>query len=69
MQKIELNLPGMTCETCARKIETAVFKQQGVDNIEFDFKTRNVTVTFDESSLSSQNIKNSIKEAGYEVVG
>lgn len=68
METAEFNLPGMTCETCAEKIENAVTKQQGVDNIKFDFKTRNVTVAFDENSTNSKIIKDTIKNAGYEVI-
>lgn len=68
METAEFNLPGMTCETCAGKIETAITQYQGIFNIKFDFKTRNVNVTFDENMVDSNSIKSAIKNAGYEVV-
>lgn len=67
MQTAELNLPNMTCESCAQKIENAV-KHAGVDNIKFDFKARNMTVEFDEEKTSLNQIKSAVKNSGYEVV-
>ena len=67
METTEFNLPSMTCESCAGKIESAV-KAAGADDIKFDFKTRNVTVTFDEEKIDRKGITSVIRKAGYEVV-
>ncbi len=67
MQTAEFNLPGMTCESCATKIESAV-RHAGANDINFDFKTRNVTITFDEQKTSQEQLKSVIRNTGYDVV-
>ncbi len=67
MKAVEFNLPGMNCESCAEKIENRV-KNAGASDIEFDFKTRNVKITFDDEKTDGDTIKKVIRTAGYEVV-
>lgn len=67
MAKAEFNIPSMSCKSCADKIESAV-TQAGGNNVSFDFKTKNITVVFDEGKLNKHEIKNVIKNAGYEVI-
>lgn len=67
MQTAEFNLPNMTCESCAEKIETAI-KQAGANSVEFDFKTRNATVVFDDVKTNYDTLKSAIKTLGYEVL-
>jgi len=67
MKTAEFNIPSMTCETCAGKIENAL-KIAGTNNVKFDFKTRNVTISFDENQIKKDDIKNIIRTAGYDVI-
>ncbi len=67
MKAVEFNLPNMTCESCAEKIEDYA-KHAGASNIKFDFKTRNVSIFFDETKTNGDTIKEAILKAGYDVV-
>ena len=67
MKTAEFNIPSMTCESCADKIENAL-KDAGTNNVKFDFKTRNVTISFDENKIDKDDIKNIIMNVGYDVI-
>ncbi|MGE5330070.1 MAG: heavy-metal-associated domain-containing protein [Deltaproteobacteria bacterium] len=66
MDILEFNIPGMTCETCAGRIKSAL-ANTGVTDISFDFKTRNASLTYDNQKTNPQEIKRLIRKAGYEV--
>ncbi|MGE5473654.1 MAG: heavy-metal-associated domain-containing protein [Ignavibacteriales bacterium] len=66
MDILEFNIPGMTCESCAGKIKSAL-TTVGVTDVSFDFKTRNASVTYDNQRTNPEEIKKVIRKAGYEV--
>jgi copper chaperone len=61
-----LNVQGMSCQHCVNSIETAL---KGIGAIgKVDLTNKQVEVTFDESKLSLEQIKETIEEQGYDVV-
>ncbi|PSP78140.1 heavy metal translocating P-type ATPase [Halobacteriales archaeon QS_1_68_20] len=66
MERITLDVSGMSCATCASNIEEALDDLDGVDSGSANFATDEVTVEFDPERVSTAAIHEAIEEAGYE---
>ncbi|NLC45101.1 MAG: heavy metal translocating P-type ATPase, partial [Clostridiales bacterium] len=64
--KNTLNITGMTCASCANIVERRVGKLEGVQTANVNLATEKLVVEFDDSLTNLQNIKETIKKAGYE---
>ena len=65
--KITLTAPEMSCNHCKMTIEKAVKQLSGIKQVDADPNTKKVTVDFDEKTVSLDDIKSVIVDAGYEV--
>jgi copper chaperone len=61
----ELSAAGMSCGHCKMTIENAVRGLNGIEKVNADLATKKVVVEFDESSVTIEDIRNTIEEAGY----
>jgi len=66
MTTMKLQVEGMSCQHCVRAIEKTVQQLGGSAAVELAAGT--VDVTFDESSVTLQQVKEAIEEQGYNVV-
>ncbi|WP_330848385.1 heavy metal translocating P-type ATPase [Aliarcobacter butzleri] len=66
MEKI-LKVEGMTCGHCKARVEKVVSAIDGVDSVEVDLASKNVTVKMSKD-ISEQTISDVIVDAGYEVI-
>ena len=62
-------LETVTCPSCIAKIEGMLGKTEGVGSSVVLFNTSRVKVGFDESVISSDEIKRRIGKLGYKVLG
>ena len=67
-QTITLNVEGMSCDHCKAAVQNAL-KEIGVDKVEVDLATKKVSASFSTKKVNVDNIRKSIIDAGYEVVG
>ncbi len=58
----------MTCVNCARTIEIALKRKEGVRNVEVSFELGRVKVEFDENTVSEEEIVRTIENLGYRVL-
>jgi len=58
----------MTCVNCARTIEIALRKREGVREVEVSFELGRVKIEFDENKLSEEDVVRLIEELGYRVI-
>ncbi|HHC73124.1 MAG TPA: mercuric transport protein periplasmic component [Thiotrichales bacterium] len=65
-QTVVLHVPGMTCQFCPVTIRKALMRLPGVREVRTDFESRRVTVEFDGSRLSIEEITSATRDAGYE---
>ncbi len=65
MQEVKLNVPNISCGHCTMTIENAGKALAGVESINADVDTKEVDVVFDENTVSLDNIKKTLAEAGY----
>lgn len=62
-------LETVSCPSCIAKIEGMLRRTNGVGEAEVSFNTSRIKVTFDESLIDSETIKNNIAKLGYKVLG
>lgn len=68
MDKIVLNVEGMSCSHCEKTVIKAVSALDGVTGVTVDLKKKTVTVVYENAKVSTDRIKKEIEEQGYEVI-
>jgi Cu+-exporting ATPase len=63
-----LKIEGMTCAACAKAVERATKKVEGVSEANVNIATEKLNVTFDEGKSDLEKIKAAIEKAGYKAV-
>ncbi|WP_223068024.1 copper ion binding protein [Paenibacillus caui] len=66
MKTVTLQVEGMSCNHCVKAVEGAVQEAGGTGKVNLQAKM--VEVTFDESKLGLDAIKEAIEDQGYDVV-
>lgn len=66
--KKNIKISGMTCVMCAKAVERATKKLDGVLEADVNFANEKLNIIFDENKITLDDIYNSIKKAGYDVV-
>lgn len=64
----QFQITGMTCAACATRIEKGLKKLEGVQDANVNLALETATVTFDTSSMSSNEIQKKVRDLGYDVV-
>jgi len=68
VQKIRIEVSGMTCEACEQTINYSVNKLEGIISSEASYENGTATVTYDRTKTSQKQIKKAINETGYDAV-
>ncbi|MGA1841602.1 MAG: heavy metal translocating P-type ATPase [bacterium] len=66
--KITLNIRGMTCAACVRRIEKGLQDLEGVKSASVNFATEKAIVEYDPAIITPDLMIKKIKDTGYEVV-
>jgi len=64
----EIMVEGMTCNHCKMAVEGALNKLSGVQQAEVDLAGKKVTVSYNDSEVSFEQMKEAIEKQGYDVV-
>jgi copper chaperone len=67
MDKITLQVDGMSCGHCKAAVEKALKELAGVQGAEADLAAKTVTVTYDPGRVGREALAEAIADAGYEV--
>lgn len=65
MEKIDLNIEGMHCGSCAVGIQMIVSGMDGVKSAEVSYEGKKGTFEFDSSKATKEQIIKSIEDLGY----
>lgn len=68
MSTITLDVKGMSCNHCVNSVEGALGKLAGVSSAKVDLAANQVTVSYDEGTVSVDQLKEAIEDQGYDVV-
>ncbi|MDF2880389.1 MAG: copper-translocating P-type ATPase [Clostridiaceae bacterium] len=63
-----LKIEGMTCAACARAVERASKKLDGVSTANVNLATEKLNIEFDESKVDVNKIQNAVEKAGYKAI-
>lgn len=64
--KQKINITGMNCEHCVKRIEDGLHEVEGIEKVKVKLKKGEAKVSFDESKLTSEAIVSKIKDIGFE---
>ena len=68
MESKILKIEGMTCAACAKAVERASKKLNGVIDANVNFATEKLNITFDGSRVALQDIQSAVDKAGYRLI-
>lgn len=69
MEKIILNVEGMSCAHCEKAVKNAVGELDGVESVTVDLPGKTVQIEYDPGKLTFETFKAVIEEEGYDVLG
>ena len=67
MEKVTLNVQGMSCGHCVKAVEGNVGALSGVSTVKVDLKASTVEVEFNQQEVTLDKIKETIDDQGYDV--
>ena len=67
MEKVTLNVEGMSCGHCVNAIESSVKELNGVEQVKVQLAEGTVEVTIDSSAVTLKDIVAVIEDQGYDV--
>lgn len=68
MKKIVLNLEPLTCPSCIKKIEGALKKLDGIEEVKVMFNSGKVRAQFDEVKIEAEQIAKTVSGLGYPII-
>ncbi|HYJ75445.1 MAG TPA: heavy metal-associated domain-containing protein, partial [Kineosporiaceae bacterium] len=63
LRHVTLDIGGMTCASCVRRVEKALSRVDGVQSAEVNLATEKATVAFDPSSVSLDDLGKAVGKA------
>lgn len=67
-KEVTMAIAGMTCAACARTVEKAVNKLEGVESGTVNFATEKATIKYDPQKTRLSEIKQAVAKAGYKAL-
>ncbi|MBA4537746.1 copper chaperone CopZ [Bacillus aquiflavi] len=67
MEKVTLNVTGMTCGHCEKAVKNALNTINGVQNVTVYLESGKVEVQYDSQEASVKELKDAIENQGYDV--
>lgn len=68
MTTAKFQLETLSCPSCIKKIETALKKQSGVNEVKVLFNASKVKADFDETTITVECLEETITKLGYPVL-
>jgi copper chaperone len=68
MTQETIKVEGMSCMHCQMRVKKAVETVEGVQRVDVNLQTKQVTVDYEEEKANTEKVKTAIREAGYEPV-
>jgi copper chaperone len=67
MEKVTLNVEGMSCGHCVKAVEGSVGGLKGVSSVKVDLENKKVDVEYNSAEVTLDAIKETIDDQGYDV--
>ncbi len=66
IQNVTIKTPTVQCESCKKRIEEFLKRDEGITKVNVDFKKKITKVTFVAERTNLENVKAAIANAGYD---
>src|SRR5687768_13790359 len=66
IQTVTIKTPTVQCESCKKRIENYMIREDGVQKVNVDYKKKVTKVTFVAERTNIENIKTAIANLGYD---
>lgn len=67
-EMIVLNVEGMSCSHCEKRVQTVVGELNGVESVAVSLADKTVTVSYDSELVDLKLLKEAIEDQGYDVL-
>ena len=67
MEKITLQVSGMTCGHCEKAVKSSLLSVEGVAFVMVNLQNGKVDVEYDVSKATEQQLKEAVEDQGYDV--
>ncbi|WP_442595747.1 copper chaperone CopZ [Neobacillus sp. D3-1R] len=67
MEKVTLQVEGMSCGHCVKAVEGSVGELKGVSSVKVNLENKSVDVEFNSNEVTLDAIKETIDDQGYDV--
>lgn len=67
MEQTTLKIEGMTCDHCKKAVDGALRNLQGVQEVKVDVAKGIADVTYNNSEVTADSMKEAVEEQGYDV--
>jgi cation-transporting ATPase V/Cu+-exporting ATPase len=64
-RELELNVTGMTCGSCAARVQKTLGRQAGVERADVNFATQRATIVFDPAQVALDDLAAAVGKIGY----
>jgi len=68
MMETTLHVKGMSCGHCVSSVKGALEQLNGITSVEVNLNTGEVDVNYNDSRVTVEEMRNTIKDQGYDVV-
>lgn len=68
MEKVTLNVEGMSCSHCENAVKKAVGALDGVVSVNVDLSEKTVIIEYDAGKASPNSFNSAIEEEGFDIV-
>src|SRR3990172_10195646 len=66
-KKITLPVEGMTCASCVVRVEKALSKVEGINDVSVNFAKEKASFVFDPDIVDVKSISSAVEDAGYKI--
>lgn len=67
MDEKKINVVGMHCPSCVAAVELCMTDLDGVEEAKADLETNTVSVKYDSSKITDDDLAGAVEEAGFKV--
>src|SRR5437016_721649 len=67
VREFSVPIEGMTCASCVRRVERAVAKVPGVQQVSVNLASERATVTLDPKLATVESVRHAVESAGYAI--
>src|ERR1035437_6785771 len=67
-ETLSFPVEGMTCASCVLRVEKAIKKIEGVEDVNVNLATEKVTFTINNSKANLSQISDAVEDAGYKII-